>query len=132
MERQLIPNEIIYNISNNTLKIYQEDILIDELPIIGIRSLESDNIILKNNEIGLFNNVIKIGDGISTFNNLPTPNIIQTRADSSNYGLVKIGSNININNGIISINDSSTSEKGVVQLTDSTSSTSTTTAATPK
>lgn len=53
-------------------------------------------------------------------------------ATSNTLGGVKVGSNVSINNGVISVADGSTSAKGLIQLTDGVSSSSTTTAATPK
>ncbi len=40
-------------------------------------------------------------------------------ASTSNFGHVKVGTNINATSGTISINDASTTQKGVVQLTSS-------------
>ena len=53
-------------------------------------------------------------------------------ATASVLGGVTIGTNITVSSGKISVADGSTSKKGVLQLTDGVTSTSTTTAATPK
>ena len=164
MERNIIQNEIIYDQPTNTLKVYTNtNSLLSELPLIGIKRLNSSDTILKYNEVGLYNNEVKIGDGTSTFTNLSKINRIEivdnltststtsalsanqgkeiksliddindSRASTDNYGLAKVGSNINSNNGVLSVNDGSTSTKGVVQLSDSTSTNSSTTAATSK
>jgi hypothetical protein len=56
---------------------------------------------------------------------------IQT-ATTSQKGVVQIGTNIQVASGTISVDTGSTTVAGILQLTDSTSSTSITTAATPK
>lgn len=88
---------------------------------------------------------IKIGDGTTTFANLPYATLTEAEirsivnqaaynlqpATSSVLGGVMIGSNVDVaSNGTISIKDASTSQKGVVQLNDAINSTSTTQAAT--
>ena len=51
-------------------------------------------------------------------------------ADTTQKGVVQIGTNIQVASGVISVNSGTTSQEGVVQLSDSVSSTSDTTAAT--
>ena len=88
---------------------------------------------------------IKIGDGTTTFANLPYTTLTEAEirsivnqaaynlqpATSSVLGGVMIGTNVDVaSNGKISVKDGSTSQKGVVQLSDAINSTSTSLAAT--
>ena len=163
MERNIVLNEIIYDRDNNTLKVYSNtNDSLSDLSIIGIRRVSNVNEVLKYNELGLYNNMLKVGDGITSFNILPSisvevidsliststtqalsanqgkvlkdevDNIKELRGDSNTFGLVKTSTNINSDNGVISINNASTSTKGVVQLSNSIDSESSEMAATSK
>ena len=61
---------ILYNPSNNNFSVYDGVNEVTNLPIVGIRKITSDNIILKYNELGVYNDTLAIGDGINTFKNL--------------------------------------------------------------
>lgn len=64
--------------------------------------------------------------GFITESDIPT----QPDASTTNKGIVKVGTNINVSEGTISVNNASTAQKGVVQLSNATNSTSTSLAAT--
>ena len=75
--------EILYDSTNNIIKIYDNSSSISDLPIIGIRRIDDNNTILKYNEIGFDGSVVKIGDGSSTFNNITEFNKVTVIDDIS-------------------------------------------------
>ena len=66
-----------------------------------------------NSSVSQADRAMKDGDG----NTISTTYVKNTDyASSATYGIVKTGTNIDVNSGVISVKDGSTSDKGVVQV----------------
>ena len=66
--------EIIYNPSQNILKIKNGDATLPNTPVIGVVRVTDALTVLHYNELGCMGNTIKLGDGITQFESLPTLN----------------------------------------------------------
>ena len=67
---RMIKYMILYNPSSNNFSVYDGINEVTDLPIVGVRKITSENIVLKYNELGVYNNTLAIGDGINSFKNL--------------------------------------------------------------
>ena len=70
---------LIYNPQDNTFSVYDGTTeQLTNLPVVGIRNIKSDTVILKNNELGRYNNKLAIGNGIDQFKDLEVYETLST------------------------------------------------------